>query len=111
MYERTGDPIWKTRAEARTSALRLQQTDTSTHDVGFKMFTSFGNAYRLSSPPNDDYRHVPLRAAGSLASRYSSIFGCTRSWNNTSTDAATDFKVIMHNMINLELLFWAAEHG
>src|SRR4051812_3244736 len=111
MYERTGDPVWKTRAEARTSGLRSQQTDTSTHDVGFKIFTSFGNAYRLSSPPNDDYRQVLLTAAGSLASRYSSIVGCTRSWNNTSTDAATDFKVIMDNMINLELLFWAAEHG
>src|SRR3954471_11229076 len=99
MYERTGDPVWKTRAEARTSGLRSQQTDTSTHDVGFKIFTSFGNAYRLSSPPNDDYRQVLLPAPGSLASRYSSIVGCTRSWNNTSTDAATEFKVIMDNMM------------
>src|SRR4051794_12207902 len=33
MYERTGDPAWKTRAEARTAGLRSQQSDTSSHDV------------------------------------------------------------------------------
>src|SRR3954451_4737581 len=108
MYERTGDPAWKARGEARTTGLRSQQADTSSHDVGFKIFTSFGNAYRLTLPSNDAYRQVILTAAGSLASRYSPTVGSVRSWGAT-TDPS--FQVIIDNMMNLELLFWAAQHG
>jgi unsaturated chondroitin disaccharide hydrolase len=108
MYEHTNDPAWKMRAQARTSGLRSQQTDTASHDVGFKIFTSFGNAYRLSPPRHADYAQVLLTAARSLATRYSPIVGSLRSWG-----AVTDpsFQVIIDNMMNLELLFWAARHG
>jgi unsaturated chondroitin disaccharide hydrolase len=108
MYERTGDPAWKTLAQARTTGLRSQQTDTSSHDVGFKIFTSFGNAYRLTVAPDDTLRQVILTAAGSLARRYSRIVGCVRSWGGL-TDSS--FQVIIDNMMNLELLLWAAQHG
>ncbi|OLD58487.1 MAG: hypothetical protein AUI33_17580 [Ignavibacteria bacterium 13_1_40CM_2_61_4] len=46
-----------------------------------------------------------IQGARSLATRYSPIVGCTRSWNNRH------FPVIIDNMMNLEILFWAARHG
>jgi unsaturated chondroitin disaccharide hydrolase len=108
MYERTGDPAWKTRATKWQAGVESQKNDTSTHDVGFKIFTSFGNGYRLVAPPREAYRRVILTAAGSLAKRYSSVVGSIRSSGST-TDPT--FRVIVDNMMNLELLFWASRHG
>jgi unsaturated chondroitin disaccharide hydrolase len=109
MYRATGDAAWRTAAEARQAGLESQNTRTDTHDLGFMLFDSFGNGYRLTG--TDSFRQVALTAAGSLATRYSPIVHATRSWNNTSSDSPTDFKVIVDNMMNLELMFWASKHG
>jgi unsaturated chondroitin disaccharide hydrolase len=106
LYEKTRDPAWRAKAEAWQAGLAAQQYDTSTHDVGFKIFPSFGNAFRLTG--DDAERQVVLTAARSLATRYSPIVGCTKSWDGPT---AGDFRVIIDNMMNLELLFWAAQHG
>jgi unsaturated chondroitin disaccharide hydrolase len=34
-----------------------------------------------------------------------------RSWNNRGRGARSDFRVIVDSMMNIELLFWASEHG
>lgn len=107
MYQRTGDAAWKTRAIQRQAGIEGQKTDTSSHDVGFKIFTSFGNGYRLTN--DSAYRQVLLTAASSLAKRYSSTVGCIRSWGSTSDTSS--FEVIIDNMMNIELLFWAARNG
>ncbi|HEX8076130.1 MAG TPA: FG-GAP-like repeat-containing protein [Thermoleophilaceae bacterium] len=109
MYQATGNPAWRTAAASRQSGLESQKDNTFTHDVGFMVFDSFGNGYKATG--DDGYRQVVLTAAGSLATRYSSVVHATRSWDNTSSDSSTDFKVIVDNMMNLELLWWAAKHG
>lgn len=80
MYERTGDPLWRARAQDWQVGLAGQKTNTSTHDLGFMLFNSFGNGYRLTG--DDAYRQVVLRAAESLAARYSTTVGCIRSWGS-----------------------------
>ncbi len=72
-----------------------------THDVGFVIMSGFGNAYRLLKRP--EYLEVVVTGAHSLATRYSPIVRCTRSWNS-----AEGFLVIIDNMMNLEILFEAA---
>ena len=79
MYEITGDPIWMTRAIDWQNGLEGRKNDTSTHDVGFVVFSSFGNGFRLTG--TDAYRQVVLTAAGSLATRYNAKVGCVRSWD------------------------------
>ncbi|CAF0742139.1 unnamed protein product [Adineta ricciae] len=74
---------------------------TGTHDVGFVIMSGFGNAYRLLKLP--EYLNVVVTGAHSLATRYSPIVRCTRSWNS-----AQGFLVIIDNMMNLELLFEAS---
>ncbi|CAE7208292.1 unnamed protein product [Rhizoctonia solani] len=83
--------------------VRLQAGNGQGHDQGF-----------LALPYLDELKINPTNAsaitgvknfATLLANRYSSIVGCTRSWNS----AAPEFQVIMDNMMNLELLFKAAE--
>jgi unsaturated chondroitin disaccharide hydrolase len=105
-YEASGNPFWHTQAAERLVALEPEKRDTSGNDQGFKLLTSFGNAYRLTG--NDAYRRVVLRAAESLASRYGPAVGATRSWGNRR---ASRFTVIVDNLMNLELLFWAAKRG
>ena len=75
--------------------------NTGTHDVGFVIMCGFGNGYRLFK--NKDYLDVVVTAAHSLATRYSPIVRCTRSW-----DSSSGFLVIIDNMMNLEVLFEAA---
>ncbi|MCU7548176.1 Ig-like domain-containing protein [Chitinophagaceae bacterium LB-8] len=103
MYERTKDIAWRTRAEQWTAGLQSQQYNTSTHDVGFILFSSFGQGYRLTG--NQQYKTILLQGAKSLATRYNPIVGCIKSWNN----ANYHFPVIIDNMMNLELLFWATK--
>ena len=105
VHEATGEATYRGLAETWTAGLAGQQLNTSTHDVGFIVGTSFGNGYRLTGDPA--YAAVLVRAAGSLATRYDPDVGCTRSWSW----GPWTFPVIIDNLMNLELLFWAARHA
>lgn len=107
LYDWSGEEHWTTQGETWLAALEGEKNDTSTHDVGFKIFTSFGNAHRLTG--DEGYRQVVLTGAQSLDMRYDADVGATRSWGNINDDS--EFLVIIDNMMNLEILFWAASHG
>jgi len=106
MYEDTHDPYWKRQAERWTAGLEKEKRNTSTHDLGFMMFLSFGQGYRLTK--NKTYKPIILESAASLASRFNPVIGCTKSWDSFKQ---YKFPVIIDNMMNLELLFWAAQNG
>ena len=105
MDEFTNDPFFKHAAERWTAGMANEQFDSSTHDVGFEIFNSYGNGSRLY--PSEAYKRVIVRAAQTLASRFRPAVGCIKSWDNTRWQ----YPVIVDNMMNLELLFWAAAHG
>lgn len=88
-------------AEPKLNALEKEQFNKRTHDLGFMMYCSFGNALRIK--PDKKYEEILLNSAKSLASRYSPVVKAIRSWDSD----AEDFLVIIDNMMNLELLFWA----
>jgi unsaturated chondroitin disaccharide hydrolase len=104
-YEATGNPTWAARARARQRDLRWRRFDTSTHDLGFVMLDSFGQASRLTGDPRA--RRVVLDSAASLASRWVPVAHTLRSWQGPPGQVT----VIVDNMVNLELLFWGADHG
>ena len=103
LYEYTRDPSLKERAVARTCDMEKEKDDIWGHDVGFKMYCSFGNGLRLTS--DTSYIPVLITAANSLISRFNPKVGCIRSWGDRDDEA--DYLVIVDNMMNLELLFWA----
>ena len=107
MYDATKDPVWRQRAEAWQAGIESRKTDNSSHDIGFQIFDSFGKDAALTGDPAA--RDVVLTAARSLASRYNPKVGATRSWD--AVNDPTRFQVIMDNMMNLELLFWASRNG
>ncbi|UKM66078.1 glycoside hydrolase family 88 protein [Flavobacteriaceae bacterium GSB9] len=101
----------KQEADSVLNDLKKEQFNTSTHDLGFMMFCSFGNAERLS--PSQEYKDILMNSAKSLATRYDDTVKCIRSWNSAPWNSAgeDDLVVIIDNMMNLELLFWGTEHS
>lgn len=104
-YQATASSTLRAQAQSWQAGLGGQAANTTTHDLGFVVFDSFGNGYRLTG--SDAYRQTVLAAAASLSRRYSSKVGAVRSWNS----GPTEFKVIIDTMMNLELLLWASKHG
>ncbi|GEP94597.1 FAD-dependent oxidoreductase [Chitinophaga cymbidii] len=101
LYEYTGDAKWETLARQWTAGLEKEKRNKGTHDLGFMMYCPFGNGYRLTQDPA--YRQVLLESAASLASRFNAKTGTLKSWDKKEFH----FPVIIDNMMNLELLFWA----
>lgn len=102
-YEMTGDEELKARAIQYTNLLNPIRRLKNTHDVGFMINCSFGNALRLA--PNDTIKAVIIETADNLCARFNPEIGCIRSW-----DFGTwNFPVIIDNMMNLDLLFNASK--
>ncbi len=79
------------------------------HDIGFQIFCSYGNAYRLTG--NERYKDAILRAADMLVSLFNPKVGTILSWPREVEPNNWPHNTIMDNMINLELLYWAAKNG
>jgi len=101
LYNQTKDQSLLTEAERVLHLLEKEKNNKSTHDLGFMMFCSFGNAERFASKP--EYKDILLTSARSLSTRFNPRVGCIKSWDSKPGD----FLVIIDNMMNLELLFWA----
>ena len=103
-YAHTGDDFWQQKADEYTRQLEPMKNFTGTHDLGFIIFNSFGQGYKLTG--DTYYKEVALTAAQSLTTRYNDTVKAIRSWDWSSH---WKYPVIIDNMLNLELLFWASE--
>lgn len=80
------------------------------HDLGFQLFCSYGNAYRLTG--DEQYKQIILNAADTLATLFNPEVGTILSWPREVTNGRfAPYNTIMDNMINLEMLYWAAKNG
>lgn len=110
LYEFSGDTSLLHEALRRLPLLEKEQYNKGTHDLGFMMNCSFGNAYRLARKgliPGGPaglaagYDTILLNSARSLSTRFNPVVGCIRSWDSPPWK----YPVIIDNMMNLELLF------
>ncbi|MEP4534616.1 MAG: glycoside hydrolase family 88 protein [Cyclobacteriaceae bacterium] len=101
LYEQINDAAIYQEAVRALDLLKKEQFNTTTHDLGFMMFCSFGNANRIA--PKPEYTEILMNSAKSLSSRFDTKVGAIKSWDSSSED----YLVIIDNMMNLELLFWA----
>jgi len=90
--------LWK-RAAHYTNLLEPLRSYKKTHDLGFMVWCSFGNALALS--PADSIRAIVTETAGNLAGRFNATIGSIRSWDSRNWN----YPVIIDNMMNLEILF------
>ena len=103
LYEYSKDRTLLNYARDYTSRIEKEKYNRGTHDLGFMLYCSFGNGYRLTG--DNAYRDIMLVGAESLISRFNPTIGCIQSWEAT---ARWQFPVIIDNMMNLEFLFWAS---
>lgn len=103
LYEFTGDKKWEEQARTFTAQLEKEKLNGGTHDMGFKIYCSYGNGYRLTKDPA--YKDIIIQSAKTLSTRFNPAVGCIRSWDHNADK--WQFPVIIDNMMNLELLFAA----
>ncbi len=101
LYQYSKDTALLNEATKKLKLLEKEQFNTRTHDLGFMIFCSFGYANQLNS--TIAYTDILLNSAKSLSTRFNQTIGCIKSWDH----GTWKFPVIIDNMMNLELLFWA----
>jgi unsaturated chondroitin disaccharide hydrolase len=108
-YENSGDTMVLREAQAFTEPLGyLARQKVYDHDLGFIMIGSYLNGYRLTQ--DTEYKKVLLAAADSLATLFNPQVGTLLSWPR-NVEMFGGHNTIMDNMLNLELLLWAADNG
>lgn len=105
IYEQTQNPKTLEMAKEFTHRVENEQYTTNNHDIGFMMYCSYGNGLRLTK----DSTYVPIlvQSAKSLSTRFRDKTGVIRSWDQFQD--VWQYPVIIDNMMNLELLFWATK--
>lgn len=100
-YELSGDKNLAVQARRFTLALDTVQYLKDTHDLGFMLYCSYGNALRLTG--DKIYRKPLENGAANLYARFNKTVGAIRSWDF----GHWKFPVIIDNLMNLEYLYWA----
>jgi len=104
LYEFNQNQAFKTEAINYTNLLENQQHNGSTHDLGFMLYCSYGNGFRITK--DSTYQDVLVNGAKTLSGRFNKKIGCIKSWD---WNPKWQFPVIIDNMMNLEYLFWASK--
>lgn len=105
LYQLTGDDAFKKKAVTWTSFMESQKYNDGSHDMGFKIFCSFGEGLKITK--DSSYANVIVKSAQTLATRFNENVGSLRSWDFNTDE--WEFPVIIDNMMNLELLFEATK--
>lgn len=112
MYEKDLTDSWLTRAQQQTSSMQGEDVDAADHDIGFKILSSYGNAWRITRDPAA--MNVIQTAANAMDTNLWRQFpdgtGVIESWPNHDINGDY-YTVIIDNMMNLELLLFAAQNG
>ena len=99
LYEYNQDEQFRKYAELFTSRVEPAKKMTSTHDLGFMLYCSFGQGYRLTG--NKQYVEVIKEGTHSLLTRWNPHLKVMQSWGKNER---WQFPVIIDNMMNLEML-------
>mgnify|MGYP000456684325 FL=1 len=105
IYKLTGDVKYKEKAAVWNAFIEKEKHNGTTHDMGFKVYSSFGKG--LTVVNNDKYKKIIVKSAQTLITRFNSKIGAIRSWDHSRE--LFDYPVIIDNMLNLELLFEASK--
>jgi unsaturated chondroitin disaccharide hydrolase len=103
LFQQTKDTALEKESHRILEVLKKEQFNTATHDLGFMMYCSFGKANELNT--SSYYKEILLNSAKSLATRFKANVGCIKSWDGKPNE----YLVIIDNMMNLKLLFWATQ--
>jgi unsaturated chondroitin disaccharide hydrolase len=90
--ERTGDAVWRERAERYSLLLEPRKLDAGTHDIGFLFTPSWGRWH--DSAPSQRTRDVLVQAGRTMAGRFNTAGNYLRTW----VDPGSTFIDVMMNV-------------
>lgn len=109
-YEAAPSDRLLAQAQDMTSPLyTILDVPVDNHDLGFMLYCSMGNGLRLTG--DQAYHDYLLATADSLATLFNPKVGTILSWPGMRAKMNWPHNTIIDNMINLELMFWAAKNG
>lgn len=109
LYDFSKQESWKKEADRSSRFLvPLSQKPAYDHDLGFQIFCSFGNGYRLTKDPY--YKTVINRTSDTLATLFNPKVGTILSWP-FRVESLGGHNTIIDNMMNLEMLLWSSKNG
>ena len=107
LYENAGNQQLRQLAEMYTDRVEPAKRMTNTHALGFMLYCSFGQGYRLTG--NRHYLDVIKEGTQSLHTRWNDRLGGIKSWES---GPKWQYPAIIANMMNLEMLcFMTRETG
>ena len=108
MYELTGDKDFLDAAQSQVPSYlnRIEKRiDVDHHDMGFLYTPSCVAAYKLTG--NEQAKKAALAAADNLISRFQPKGRFIQAWG--ALGAKDNYRLIIDCLLNIPLLFWAAE--
>lgn len=105
LYRLTGNSEYQKQAEKWTPFSKKESVNSGSHDVGFKVYCSFGEALKVEN--KSEYKDIIIKGAETLCTRFNEKTGAIRSWDFNKD--IWEYPVIIDNMMNLELLFEATK--
>lgn len=103
LYENNQDTQFRKYAELYTARVEPAKQMTNTHDLGFMLYCSFGQGYRLTRNPH--YLDVIKEGTNNLLARWNPKLGVIKSWERKQWQ----YPVIIDNMMNLEMLCFMSQ--
>ncbi len=112
LWQLTGNDEWRTDAIHWADGVKSRST-AHDNDVGFQIFEGLGLGYLLDETLRAEYKPYMLEGADTLVDeRYNTTIGCFRSWaGNADNPFDLPFETNIDQMMNLELVMWAALNG
>ena len=104
LYALTGDSWFRTHANSRLAPIQRWDATSTVSDIGIRYFYSCAADYDLTGDTHAQAK--ALNEAAAMATRYDPIVGAVR-----SRDASGTYPVIVDELMNVQLLWWASHHG
>lgn len=104
LYNYTKTNALLQKAKFATQLVEEEKYYTKDHDIGFRIYCSFGQGYKMTNTP--EYQKVIIQAAKSAITRYHPKVKAKKPWES-QPERGWQYLVIIDNTINLELLFAA----
>ncbi|MDB5294963.1 MAG: glycosyl hydrolase family 88, partial [Phycisphaerales bacterium] len=107
MYYQTGDTAWRDKAVQYAAPTKVN--GSLVEDVEFRSFLPLAPLYKATG--DTKYRDALLQSAASKDSQYSAtVGGFNTSWNKShSGNPRANFGLLMDQLMDMELMFWAAK--
>ncbi len=106
LYEMTGEEEYKLRALKHADQMIDYATIDYTHDMGFIFMPTCVKSYQMTKDAK--YRDAAIKAADMLVKRFNDKGQYIRAWGKLNSNDEAGLMII-DTIMNLELLFWAAQ--